>query len=192
MIKKPLEVPNHVEKRAWYEDYDAYAFLVDQPVTFGHSQLVIRIPEAEDEHCSFLRASPHIAKCIERLRTALPKSDAPGWEALADYTQTSGFYVKTLLLRVSANEERSQYKVHLVPYFESHLDATNRLYRATHPYAKKKGGLLHWLGQREVLLDYDMRKGRKEPMVCDRVDSFRLDELAKKLRGAGAGRGPRP
>jgi len=188
MAKTFNDLRKDVEDRIWCQTEDAFAFLVDQPHTFGHSQLIMRTPESEDEDCSFLGAVPHIAKCIKRLRTALPSPDAGGWKTLADYTQTWGRYEKTLVLRVSANEARGWYKVHLMPYYRSHLDATIKLYRATHNYKKKedptrKGGLLHWLGQREVLLDYDMRKGREDAIVNERINSFHLDKLADKLRG---------
>jgi hypothetical protein len=88
------------------------------------------------------------------------------------------------VLRVSANEERNTYKIHLVPYFKSHLDATNKLYKVTHDKEPKdKGGLLHWLGQREVILDYDMRDGRDNKLVKTRINSYNLQQLALKLRG---------
>jgi len=176
-------VPKQIRDRTWYENDDAYAFLVDAPHTFGHSQLVVRIrSDKEDE--SFSKAAPHIAACIRKFRTSLPDPGGRNWKSLAHYTRSSGSYKKTLVLRVSANEERNTYKIHLVPYFKSHLDATNKLYQVTHDKEPKdKGGLLHWLGQREVILDYDMRDGRDNKLVKTRINSFSLQQLALKLRG---------
>jgi hypothetical protein len=176
-------VPEKLRDRTWYEKDGAYAFLVDAPHTFGHSQLVVTVRGVGKEENSFSTAARHIVGCIKRLRMSLPKPDDPNWKALARYTRTSGPYKKMLLFRVSANEKRNEYKVHLVPYFKSHLDATNRLYRATHNKGPRaKGGLLHWLGLREVILDYDMRDGRNSKVVQSRIKAFRLQLLASKLR----------
>jgi hypothetical protein len=170
-----------VDDRIWYRSRGAFAFLVDAPHTFGHSQLVLKIRKSTQEECIFARASIHAAKCVGTLRTKLP-SQRKEWQRLAKYTGTSGRYEKTLVLRVSADEEADTYKVHLVPYFASHLEATGKLYRATHNKEEDEtGGLLHWLGQREVLLDYDMRHGRNDPIVRERIESFNLPKLASFL-----------
>lgn len=167
--------------RIWYCENGAFAFLVDAPLTFGHSQLVVAIqPKKEDE--SFSTVAHHIAACIKKLRTSLPSPRDGKWKPLAEYTRSCGPYEKTLVLRVSADEKRNMYKIHLVPYFKSHLDATNKLYRVTHDKGRKgKGGLLHWLGQREVIVDYDMRDGRDSKLVKTRIKSFRLKQLALRL-----------
>ena len=169
--------------RIWYSANGAFAFLVDAPHTFGHSQLVVAIqPNKEDE--SFSTVAHHIAACIKKLRTSLPSPSDDKWRSLAEYTRSSGPYEKTLVLRVSADEKKDMYKIHLVPYFKSHLDATNKLYRVTHDKGRKdKGGLLHWLGQREVIVDYDMRDGRDNKLVKTRIKSFRLQQLALMLHG---------
>lgn len=176
-------VPEEFRGRTWYEKDDAYAFLVDAPHTFGHSQLVVTVRSSDKEDNAFSKAAPHIAACIKILRTRLPAPSGRKWRALARYTRSSGPYKKTLVLRVSANEKGNEYKIHLVPYFKSHSDVTNRLYRVTHDKGpRSKGGLLHWLGQREVILDYDMRDGRKNKVVRTRIKSFRLQELGSKIR----------
>jgi len=177
------ELRKKVADRIWYSANGAFAFLVDAPHTFGHSQLVVLI-RSNKEDKSFSKAARHIAASIRKLRTSLPGPGDHKWKSLAEYTRSSGPYEKTLVLRVSADEEGNMYKIHLVPYFKSHLDATNKLYRATHDKTRKdKGGLLHWLGQREVILDYDIRDGRDNEIVKIRINSFRLQQLALKLRG---------
>jgi len=172
-----------VADRIWYSVNGAFAFLVDTPHTFGHSQLVVSI-RSDKEDKSFSKAADHIVACIRKLRTSLPCPGDHKWRSLAKYTRSSGPYEKTLVLRVSADEEGNMYKIHLVPYFKSHLNATNKLYRVTHDKKRNdKGGLLHWLGQREVILDYDMRDGRDNDLVKARINSFRLQQLALRLRG---------
>lgn len=179
------ELRNKVDDRIWYRSTGAFAFLIYTPHTLGHSQLVLKICESTQEGRIFAMASIHAAKCIEILRTKLctkPSIKRKEWRRLVTYTRTSGLYKKTLVLRVSADEEADTYKMHLVPYFASHLEATGKLYRAIHnKEASKTGGLLHWLGQREVLLDYDIRDGFNDPIVKERIDSFNLPKLASFL-----------
>jgi hypothetical protein len=181
------KLSKEVNDRIWYRSTSAFAFLVDAPYTLGHSQLVLKILKPIQEEHIFAKASIHAAKCIETLSTKLRSKltlQRKEWRQLAIYTETSGCYEKTLVLRVSADEEADTYKVHLVPYFASHLEATGRLYRGTHNKEKgRTGGLLHWLGQREVLVDYDMRHGRSDPIVMGRIDSFNLSQLASFLCG---------
>jgi hypothetical protein len=170
-----------VDDRIWYRANRAFAFLVDAPHTFGHSQLVLKVSTSDEEEWFFSKAAGHAAKCIRRLRTQLPRHRR-AWRQLADYTKTKGVYKKTLILRVSADEEADTYKIHLVPYFASHLKSTRKLYQGTHDLPEKKtGGLLHWLGLREVLLDYDMRQGRTHATVKNRISCFKLDRLASAL-----------
>jgi hypothetical protein len=175
------ELRKEVDARIWYRSTGAFAFLVDAPHTLGHSQLVLKVCESTQEEHIFATASIHAAICIETLRTKLctkVPSRRKEWRQLAEYTGTSGSYKKTLVLRVSADEEADTYKVHLVPYFASHLQATGNLFRATHHRKEGTGGLIHWLGLREVLLDYDMRHGRNDPIVMERINSFNLPKLA--------------
>ena len=176
---KLLEV---VRDRTWYHARGVFAFLVDAPLTFGHSQLVVKAPKSKNEEFWFATAAPHIAICIRTLRTELTSRNRSGWRSLAQYTGTSGRYRKTLVLKASADETRGMYKLHLVPYFASHLYATNQLYQvlndADHGAA---GGLLHWIGQRERLVDYDMRYGREDNVVKARIVSFNLAQLALLL-----------
>ena len=85
--------------------------------------------------------------------------------------------MKTLVLRASAAEKQGEYKVHLVPCFESHLKSANDLLRARFG-GRDEGGLLYWIGQREDLVDYDMSLAHAEK----RIESYRLTDLAAILR----------
>jgi hypothetical protein len=111
----------------------------------------------------------------------LTNIDLSQWRALADYSETSGHYVKTLVLKASANEARNEYKVHLVPCFSSHVDAANRLLNdRIDGMPGRAGGLLHWIGQREHIVDQDTLP-KPSPQARDRISSFRLPDLAKIL-----------
>lgn len=74
---------------------------------------------------------------------------------MADLTLTKDKYLKTLILRVSADEDvDTTYKVHLVPYFGSHESACQKWYTSIHKVKPDaKGGLIGWLGERETLVD---------------------------------------
>ena len=170
-----------VQERIWYQKQGAFAFLVDAPLTFGHTQLVLRVVCRAEERL-FSRSAPHIVECVRRLRTLLP-GRLENWEHLATYTKTEGAYKKTLLLRVSADEQGDMYKIHLVPYFESHLKSTCRLYQETLGFSDGGiGGLLHWLGKTEVRRDRDMKPTREDSTVKTRVASLRLQDLARAMR----------
>jgi len=173
-----------VRSRIWYDNRNVFAFLVDAPLTFGHSQLVVKAAKLKTEEFWFTTAAPHVASCMKVFRTRLPNRNRSSWRSLARYTETSGKYCKTLVLKVSADETRGIYKLHLVPYFASHLYATNQLYQVLNGTGDSgAGGLLHWIGQRERLVDYDMRYGREDKAVKTRIASFNLVQLALKLAG---------
>src|SRR2546428_14009630 len=109
-----------VRDRTWYRARGVFAFLVNAPLTLGHSQLVVKTPQSDTEERSFAAAAPHVANCIRVLRTRLPSHGRKSWQSLTQYTKTSGGYRKTLVLKASAEEPKGIYKVHLVPYFASH------------------------------------------------------------------------
>lgn len=176
-------VPTDLRDRAWYSHGDTYVFLVDKPITFGHSQLRVATAPTQHEETSFATAAIHVVKCIRILRQKLSKVSFEDWRALADYTETSGRYMKTLVLKASAQDSPDEYKIHLVPYFDSHLEATKTLYwSGKEPPPRHAellpGGLLHWVGQREWIADYD---GNRDPGKR-RVSSFDLPRLANLLR----------
>ena len=106
------------------------AFLVDAPITFGHTQLKDCFEQEPLEEAAFAKAAKYIEKCIERIRMTFATLDLSEWAILADYTNTSGNYLKTLVLKASAKEEKKEYKVHLVPCFESHVHSANKLFLA--------------------------------------------------------------
>jgi len=178
-MKTTSDVPDHLRDRAWYTENSAYAFLVHAPIALGHSQLTVSIAPGIHEEDAFSLAAKHIAICIGRLRSTFKHLDLREWGPLAQYTVTSGHYVKTLLLKASANEDQKEYKVHLVPCFSSHIEAANDLFRARFRKGEP-GGLLHWIGQREHLVDYDTLK--LDAVAEERIKSFCLTSLAAILR----------
>lgn len=178
-MKTTSNVPDHLRDRAWYAENSAYAFLVHAPIAFGHSQLKVSIACGIHEEDAFSLAAKHIAICIGRFRSAFMSLDLKEWGPLAQYTGTSGHYVKTLVLKASANEEQGEYKVHLVPCFSSHIEAANELFRARF-HQGDSGGLLYWIGEREHLADYDTV--RLNAVAEERIKSFCLTGLAAILR----------
>jgi hypothetical protein len=184
MIENLKIVPNDLLDRTWYSKNDVYAFLVDAPITFGHSQLIVRIGESkQEEDVVFRNASLHISNCIRTLRTRLSKINLDKYAALALYTGSTGKYMKTLIFKASASEKKYEYKIHLIPYFSSHLRSTKSLDYAIQDIGKKKpGGLIHWVGERERIVDYDMRYGRNDKRVIKRINSFKLNRLSSDLR----------
>lgn len=171
-----------VDDRVWYENENktSFAFLVHAPIAFGHSQLVMSISPDNNEEEAFRSAAEHIAVCIGRFRsTFLMSLNLGEWGPLAQYTGTSGKYVKTLVLKASANEDQGEYKVHLVPCFSSHLEAANVLFRARFRESGS-GGLLHWIGEREHLVDYDTLP--LDAAAEQRIKSFCLTGLTAVLR----------
>lgn len=88
--------------------------------------------------------------------------------------------MKTLVLRASAEEDHGEYKIHLVPCFQSHIDAANALFRARFG-TKEEGGLLYWIGEREHLVDYDKEMSPLPAVSEERIKSFRLTDLAAIL-----------
>lgn len=177
------DVPSELRGRTWNLARNAYAYLVDAPITLGHSQLVMRCKRSQQEQDRFNTAAEHAAKCIGVLHEMLSKMVFARQTSLARYTGTSGKYVKTLVLKASVKEQMNEYKIHLVPYFSSHLRLTNRLHAAIQELKPPaSGGLLHWLGEREQIVDYDMREGRNHRTVKKRVASFHLQQMASQLR----------
>jgi hypothetical protein len=173
-----------VDKRVWHENENKtlFVFLVDKPITFGHSQLVMSISPGTHEEEVFKKAADHIAICIGRFRSTFMPQILEEWGPLAKYTGTSWPYVKTLILRASANEDQGkEYKVHLVPCFASHQQSANDLFQARFG-GSDAGGLLHWIGEREHLVDYDKEMSPSSAVSDERINSFCLTGLAAILR----------
>lgn len=145
----PLENPSEDPSSAWDEIQKyPYIFLVHKPLTFGHSQLVIPNPIAPklkklSEEELFEEASKHVKKAIETFRKIFKDTSIlKKFRVLAECTNTNGDYIKTLILRASADESYDEkYKVHLAPYFKSHGNDCGT------------GGLLRWVGERELRVD---------------------------------------
>jgi hypothetical protein len=179
-MKTASNVPEHLRDRAWYNETSAYAFLVHAPITFGHSQLVVSVAPCIHEEDAFSLAAKHMAICIARLRSTFVGLDLEGWSKLAQYSVTSGHYVKTLVLKASANENQGEYKIHLIPCFLSHIEAANALFWARFGKKQTGGGLLYWIGRREDLVDYDTSP--LDTVAEERIKTFCLTGLATFLR----------
>ena len=172
-----------------------YIFLSRSPLTFGHSQLVIPSPPArkwkKTKEEDFFEWSSHIIEGAIATFSRVFRDDKIHqhnkiFKNLAEVTQTKGRYIKTLILRASANEKVfEEYKVHLVPYFKSHATKCQDRFRCRHRASlTKTGGLLGWLGEREDEVD----KWEADPTPCKyRLDDIanedlKMSELARKLR----------
>jgi hypothetical protein len=166
-------------------------FLVNKPLTFGHSQLIVPRPlgkNSAQEQDFFGWASQIIEHVIqtfveafgeEKERRLYTKSQ---FDALAERTCSYGKYIKTLVMRVSADEDqRKKYKVHLVPYFESNAALCQERYCSIHKASPDKtGGLIGWLGERETEVDKWRTGDFKLIDICQ--DVWRLPRLAHDLR----------
>lgn len=129
---------------------DARIFLVDAPLTFAHSQLAIRFSESvhTEEPSLFQLAAPIVYRALSTLKQLMSSNIVDHFKELAEFTSTKENYIKTLVLRSSAQEESGEYKIHLVPYFKSHADACQNRYTDINS-DDQPGGLLGWLGDRE-------------------------------------------
>ncbi|MDQ7837159.1 MAG: hypothetical protein RDU59_01520 [Thermodesulfobacteriota bacterium] len=182
--------PNTMEKRTWLrkrsEDNNIYVYLVESPLTFGHSQLILKTENVIPEEDMFGMAAPVLVESIRILKEKIPGAmEDLVWKKLRDYTQASGRLIKILILKVSANEKEKQYKVHIVPYFESHLCLTTILFQKGRDIDKgKTGGMIRWLGEQEKRVDDQIEIWRDTchfPVAL--VESFELIKLADHLRG---------
>lgn len=184
------KLPNTMKKRTWLAetqgDKDISIYLVESPLAFGHSQLILKTSKITPEEDMFEVASPLLKESIRILKERLPEAvEDPVWKTLRDYTKTSGRLIKILILKVSANETEKQYKVHIVPYFESHLCLTTMLFQKGRDIDKyKTGGMIRWLGEQERRLDDQIEVWRGTchfPTAL--VESFELIKLAGHLKG---------
>jgi hypothetical protein len=162
-------------------------FLVNRPLTFGHSQLVMPIPtnlSTTKESTIFECASIIIKRAIKGFEEAFGEDnlhEEARFYDLAKRTLSNGKYEKTIIMRVSADEDPSKlYKVHLVPYFESNADQCQERYYSIHKVPDKRGGLIGWLGDRETEVDC-WQVGNDELSTVAK-DIWKLPELALNLR----------
>lgn len=174
-----------------------HIYLVNRPLTFGHSQLVMPIPmklrpteeqEKKNEPFEsdfFEYASIIIKRAIKGFEEAFRKdklhSEAKFCD-LAKRTLSYGRYEKTIIMRVSADEDPKEvYKVHLVPYFESNAALCQERYCSVQKVSPdKRGGLIGWLGDRETEVDR-WQTGNFE-LTKIAKDIWKLPDLAINLR----------
>ena len=181
--------PNTMKERTWLEsrpdNNHIRVYLVESPLTFGHSHLILKTEGIISEEDMFDMSSSEIKRCLPILNEKLPKAlENPVWKTVREYTKTSGRLIKILILKVSANEAEKQYKVHIVPYFESHLCLTTMLFQQGRDVDKNRtGGLIRWLGEQEKRLDDQIEIWRGTchfPTAL--VESFELIKLAEYFR----------
>ena len=178
--------------RVWKESSDwesfPHIFLVDRPITFGHSQLVMPIPcnlqPLKESNC-FEFASIIIKRAIEHFEVAFGETrlhTKSQFHDLAERTFSYGRYIKTLIMRVSADENTKEvYKVHLLPYFESNAALCQERYCSVHKVSPdKRGGLIGWLGKKETEVE-KWQTGNFELTKITR-DIWKLPKLARILR----------
>ena len=174
-----------------------YIFLSRSPLTFGHSQLVIQstVTRKKMEEEDFFKCSSYIIKnAIATFRTVFGDKKIhqdKKFKNLAEMTVTKGSYIKTLILRASANEEDGkEYKVHLVPYFKSHEMICKKRYRRIHKIPRvsldETGGLLGWLGKTEDEVDKLEAEPNPFKYRLDDIanNDLNMKELAKELRNS--------
>jgi len=160
---------------------DARIFLVDSPLTFAHSQLAIKFSGTahSDESARFQIAAHFVQKAIIKFGQLLRSNKIDKFKELAEFTLTVNNYIKTLVLRASAQEDGGEYKIHLVPYFGSHANACQERYTDIH-CDNEPGGLLGWLGDRETEVD-KWKRDNTENLDDIVTKEWRLPELAELL-----------
>jgi hypothetical protein len=168
-------------------------FFSRSPLTFGHSQLLI--PSHGDcEPDLFRLASEIIYNVISTFSTIFgsPKllHERRIFKPLAENTVTGGPYNKTLVLRASAQETNAEYKIHLVPYFESHVELCRKRFHSLHAVTPERtGGLLGWLGEREDDVDkWEVDPNLTQPMLDSIANEhLRMADLAQEFRDTWPG-----
>jgi hypothetical protein len=183
---------DNLKDRTWFsrpkatgDPFDIQIYLVNAPLTFGHSQLIASFSgDPNSPHCDettrFSLIVPYIGMALKTFQQAFGTTMIHrriDFAPLAKLTMTDGDYIKTLILRASANEKKTEYKVHLVPYFTSHASACKNRFTAIHSVnPEKTGGLLGWLGMRETIADSWLIDG-------DNPFKERLDDVVEKVLG---------
>lgn len=168
-----------------------HIFLTNAPLTFGHSQLVVPAPPGADsvnESTLFREAANLIEGVLHLFKNAFGEKKlharAP-FQKLAEDTYSYGKYIKTLILRTSADDDPDiKIKFHLVPYFESNQEACHKRFHSLHTAPpNQKGGMIGWLGERETQLDNWLVDGVPGPLTLDQIgrEVWKLPELAKRL-----------
>jgi len=185
---KPAEVKND-----WASvSKSPYIFLTNAPLTFGHSQLVIPIDymtNSVNESTFFSTASPIITITLKVFNDVFGKKKIhfkAAFQKLAMDTYSYGKYLKTLVLRTSASEKPDrEFKVHLVPYFQSNQVECHKRFHSHHKAPPHKhGGMIGWLGERETQVDKWLVDGFPGSLSLDQIgrDVWKLPALAKQLK----------
>ena len=187
-------------QRTWFEQDDGPTrcriFLVHTPLTFGHSQLIFSVHRQRlKEAARFEKVSKIIKSSISAFQQVLGSEKVhrknSEFKTLAEITRTKGKYIKTLILRTSADEKRTEYKIHLVPYFESHAANCKSRYKALHFIKRRRnsatdktGGLLAWLGERETEVDRWLKDPHPWAKILDQkaLKDWKMDKLATLLK----------
>jgi hypothetical protein len=174
-------------ERTWYGRRDGpfFAFISRAPLTLGHSQLRVATPNVEGEAARWSLALPRFIAAIDALERVMRQPLGAAWSAVAEYTETHGAFVRTLVLRTSAAEKTGDpFRVHLVPLFESHAEGAAERFRLVHDLEPPRtGGLIGWLGDREKVIDREI----EVPNVERAELAPGLDALTVALRAAVAG-----
>jgi hypothetical protein len=182
-------------KNTWSEvSKFPHVFLANAPLTFGHSQLVVPARPGTDsvnESTLFRSAVDLIEDVLEVFKTVFGNGKlharAP-FQKLAEDTYSYGKYIKTLILRTSADDDPdTKIKFHLVPYFESNQADCHKRFHSLHSAPpNEKGGMIGWLGERETQLDNWLVDGFPGLITLDQIgkDVWKLPELAKRLKQA--------
>lgn len=171
-----------------------HIILVNAPLTFGHSQLVVPAHPGEtpvSERKLFRLAADLIENALAVFTKTLGKRQlhsSASFKKLAEDTYSYGKHIKTLILRTSADDNPgTEIKFHLVPYFESHQVACRKRFHSLHRAPpEQKGGMIGWLGERETEVDNWLVDGFPGPITLDQIgrEVWKLPELAKQLKQA--------
>lgn len=115
-------------QRTWFSKDDGQTksriILSHAPLTLGHSQLIMKFSSdikqfTESER--FGKAAEIIQKSISVFEQVFGSKEvhmrSSEFKKLSEITKTNGKYIKTLVLRTSAEEDHTEYKIHLLPYF---------------------------------------------------------------------------
>ena len=166
----PLERYMSIQREIKEENDNEYEivtriFLSHTPLTFGHSQLIMKClgdKRQLKESARFEYVAQIIKNSISVFEQVFGQEELHirqyELKRLTEISRTSGKYIKTLILRSSADEDANEgyteYKVHLVPYFTSQAANCKSRYCTLHfRNDDKTGGLLGWLGERETEVD---------------------------------------
>lgn len=196
----PLERYQSIQSEIKKENDNEYEIvtriiLSHTPLTFGHSQLVMKFLGGKrqlEESARFERVAQFIKISISVFEQVFGREELHirqhELRRLTEITRTSGKYIKTLILRSSAEEhtceEYTEYKVHLVPYFASQATNCKSRYCTLHFLdGDASGGLLGWLGERETEVDRWQKAPHPWANSLNRIacEDWKIAELARLL-----------